>query len=719
MDDQPRRRGKGWTVAAGVLGAVIVGVAVCEWAGWPFLAKPVEGMLSKTLLRDVQLNEAGSSEHATVRFLGGLKVKVPQLQIGAPEWSKQPYFLHAEHAEMHVAYSDLWRARQGQPLDIDLLQAERLVVHAERMMDGRASWAFGDPNKPKPADEAATPIPTVRELRVLRGDMTYVDQPLKADIVAKLQLSEGGAAGDAAAPTASGRPASTPSASKPLPQAFRGLIASAEGTYGLAKLSADLRTSGVTPLLKSDADAVAVPVTLSVRSGKAALDFKGTVTDIFNLSNMIGMFKVSGPSLAAAGDPLGVTLPTTGAFLLAGRISKKGDVWNVVTDNATVGQSSLKAALTYDMRPKVPLLSGQVTGPRLLLADLAPTIGGEPGAAPAPPATGASAPPRNARVIPDSEFDLPSLRAMNANVLMSFDRVELGSLFALPLQPLKTHLTLQDGKLRLDDLVARTADGNVAGRVSLDGTGEVALYETDLRWSGVKLENWIKQERGKDTPPYVKGSLVGRAQLKGQGRSTAQILGTLNGSVITSLRRGELSHLAIEAAGIDLAQLLGVFVKGDQGLPVSCALADMQVNQGVLKPRAFVVDTGDSTVWVDGTVSLKDEVLDLRAVTTPKDFSPLALRTPIRVQGQFAAPKVSLETAPLARKVAGAVLLGLINPLAAVIPFVELGNGEVDRDDGNCDTLLKRAREASRAVDEGDAQRAEQPGAPKTVAKKS
>ena len=37
------------------------------------------------------------------------------------------------------------------------------------------------------------------------------------------------------------------------------------------------------------------------------------------------------------------------------------------------------------------------------------------------------------------------------------------------------------------------------------------------------------------------------------------------------------------------------------------------------------------------------------------------------------APDVSLEKGPIAGKVAGAVLLSLLNPFAALIPFVDTG----------------------------------------------
>jgi uncharacterized protein involved in outer membrane biogenesis len=677
MTSSPRRIGKGWAVAAAVLGALVLGVVACEIAGWPFLAKPVERRLSSMLARDVQLGDEAA--RATVRFFGKLKVQVPHLQIGAPEWSQRPFFLQAKNAEMHLSYRDLWRAKEGAPLDIDLLRADRLDVHAERLADGRASWVFGGLQKPtEPKEGQANVFPTVGELRVNEGELSFVDVPLKADIVAKLALSEGAAA------------AAQPQGSQPLPVALRGLIASAEGTYGPAKLSANLRTTGVTPLLRSDGDAPSVPVVLELKANKASLSFNGTVTDLFKLSDLAGQFKVSGPSLSAAGDPLGVTLPTTGAFVLAGRVHKDGKLWKLDAEEATVGATKLKGSFTYDMRPRVPLLTGQVSSPRLLLADLAPTIGGEPGADTAPPKT---ATPPSARVLPDKEFDLPSLRAMNADVQMAFARVELGELFALPLQPLKTRLTLQDGKLRLNDLVASTADGSLRGEVALDGTRDVALWNADLRWSGVKLEQWLKQQRADGGPPFVSGKLVGRAQLAGQGRSTAQILGSLDGSVVTTVRQGQVSHLIVEAAGLDIAQALGVFVKGDKPLPVSCALADLKAEKGVLTTRTFVVDTPDSTVWAEGSVSMKDEALDLKATVAPKDFSPLALRTPLHVKGAFKAPKVSVEKAPLARRVAGAALLALVNPIAAVLPLLDKGENE---EGDSCNALVARAREAAR-----------------------
>jgi uncharacterized protein involved in outer membrane biogenesis len=175
--------------------------------------------------------------------------------------------------------------------------------------------------------------------------------------------------------------------------------------------------------------------------------------------------------------------------------------------------------------------------------------------------------------------------------------------------------------------------------------------------------------------------------------STAQILGSLKGQVRSSVRGGRISHLVVEGAGIDLAESLGLVIQGDETLPVTCAAADLGVEGGVLRPRVFVLDTPDSTAWIDGTLSLAAETIDLRVVTSPKDFSPLTLRTPLRVGGTLADPRLTPETGPLALKVGASLLLGLLNPLAALIPLLDPGSAdEAQRGAADCLGLSRRGK---------------------------
>ena len=484
-----------------------------------------------------------------------------------------------------------------------------------------------------------------------------------------------------------------------------GLQLKATGNYRKLPLKIEVQTSGVLAVLADDAAVRALPVRIDARVGRASLAFKGTATDALRLTALQGHFVVQGPSLAAVGDPIGVTLPTTGPFRTEGQLAKQGVVWNAVLARMSIGSSHLAGAFTYDPRPALPLLSGRLTGSRLALADLGPAVGGAvknqgsgvPGGKGA--TAGAAAPPVAAqrvnatpgRMLPDREFDLPALRAMNANVLIAIDTVDLGSGLLEPLKPMRTHLVLTDGVLSLREIDARTGQGRLNGLVQFDGRNAQALWTADVRWADVRLESWVHQVRSNNAPPYATGKLSGQARVAGQGKSTAAILGSLRGGVRMNLANGTISHLAVEAAGIDIAQGLGMLIKGDDSLKIQCTVADFVAEQGLLRPRALVLDTVDSTLWVDGSLSLATEAIDLRVVVAPKDFSPLALRTPIHLRGSFSNPSVSLEKGKLGAKLGASALLALVNPFAALIPLLDFGDGaDARRGADDCRALSKR-----------------------------
>ena len=661
---RPRRRG--WLALGVVLLAIVTVVVVGEFFGWPFLAAPLERLLSNKFDRRVNFSaDAGTTSTPAkafgVRFIGGFKLSVPRIEIAAPAWSTAPHLLLARDVELDLRYVDLWRAKRGQSLRIKHLQASTLDANLERQADGRASWQFG-------SDQPSSPPPSFGRLQVADGTLRYKDAPQAIDVVVRLSLAN--ATSEVVPRPATGSPSM-------MDQPDNILQVDAKGHYRELPLKIAITSSGVLPWSADDAVAGPVPLTMNATIGRATFAFKGTATDALHLNGFSGRFTLKGPSLAAVGDPFGVTLPTTPAFHADGVIVRQGDVWHTVIDNATIGTSRLNGAFTFDKRGALPLLAGRLGGARLLLADLGPVIGTTP-AVVAATATSPILPlgistRGKGMVLPNRPYDLAAMRAMDANVLIDISEVDLSSRLLEPLRPLHTHLQLRDGVLTLSDIDARTGQGKLMGELALDGRQSTALWNANLRWDGVQLESWIHQGRTAGAPSYVTGRMNGQTTMKGQGRSTAEILATLHGQFQSQLRDGTISHLIVEIAGLDLAQGLGLVIKGDDALTVQCGVVDLVAENGVFKPRVMVLDTNDSAIWVDGTLSLATETLDLRAVVTPKDFSPLTLRTPLRVRGTFGQPVVSLEKGPLGRTLAMSFLLALVNPLAALLPLIDRG----------------------------------------------
>jgi uncharacterized protein involved in outer membrane biogenesis len=516
---------------------------------------------------------------------------------------------------------------------VQALSAGSLTVYLERLADGRTSWQL-------PASSTPTPLPQVQSLDVQQGQLHYDDQPLALHLDAQLSLTRGQ------------------------------LRASTQGHFRKDAFSGTLVSTGALPWERQAVQGTPAAIKLAASVGRASLSFEGSAQDFLHLNGLDGLFYVQGPSLAAIGEPLGIALPTTLAVQARGRLQRNGARWSVALQSAQVGSSQLGGDFVFDTAATPPRLSGTLKGSLLKLADLAPVVGVS---ATKPAGAGA------ARVLPTRAFDLAALRTMDADVQIAIDRLDTNTALLESVRPLRAHLQLTNSLLTLTDIEARTAQGHLGGTIALDGQRNIANWAAALNWDGVQLQSWIHQRRAAGLPPYVSGRLQGHAVLLGNGRSTAEILATLRGDIGATVEHGTLSHLLVEAGGLDLAESLGVYFMGDNALVLNCAVADIAVSAGVLRPRLLVLDTVDSTVWVDGSLSLATEKLDLRVVVAPKDFSVLALRSPLHVTGTFAKPGVQVEKGPLGLKLGAAVLLGLVNPLAALLPLLDTGDSQAAR----------------------------------------
>ena len=91
-------------------------------------------------------------------------------------------------------------------------------------------------------------------------------------------------------------------------------------------------------------------------------------------------------------------------------------------------------------------------------------------------------------------------------------------------------------------------------------------------------------------------------------------------------------------------------------MPIRCAFGDFAVEDGVMTARALAFDTTDTIIVGEGTVSLRDETLDLELRPRPKDRSILTLRSPLVAKGTFKDPSFRPDFARLGLR--GAIALG-------------------------------------------------------------
>jgi AsmA protein len=331
-----------------------------------------------------------------------------------------------------------------------------------------------------------------------------------------------------------------------------------------------------------------------------------------------------------------------------------------------------------------PALSGDLSFQRLDLADLKPAVGVQSAGAATPP--GGVDP--SAHVLPALPLDTRDWGGLDADV--TFQAATLVGGKALTLSDLKTRILLKDSRLSLEPLAFGWAGGQVQGRLAVDASQQPTQGQVALRLRGLQLGRALGPVLPADAAGVARmGKLDGEAELQGRGTSVGRMLATAKGRLSLRAQDGQISRLMMEASGLHLLEILQLKLTGDQAIAMPCAVAVFDVDQGLMQARSLWMDTAVNTLQGSGTVSLAKEQLDLTIVPHTKINSLVALRAPVHLGGTFGHPQIKLDVGRIAARGAGAVALGMLNPLLALVPLFEAGPGAKT----DCHRLLLEARD--------------------------
>jgi len=159
-----------------------------------------------------------------------------------------------------------------------------------------------------------------------------------------------------------------------------------------------------------------------------------------------------------------------------------------------------------------------------------------------------------------------------------------------------------------------------------------------------------------------------------------------SGDIVLATPSGEIREAFAELTGINVTRGLGLLLSEDQSkIDIRCGVASFRVDNGIARARSFVLDTETMLIRAGGTVSLRNETLDLRLEGEPKEARLISISAPITLEGRWRSPDVGVEIGDAAGQVGiGAALGSLLAPIVGVLPFVDLGLA----DDADCRSLL-------------------------------
>lgn len=583
------------------------------------------------------------------------QVRIKNIKIANTEGAVDPDLFTANQINFRIKIWPLLIGRMEFPeFELD---APKLLL--EKKDEDTKNWELPMFSQGKATTEAVVPdsrseFPVIGLLSIKDGSLTYRDVPRKMNVTLNLDTAIG-AGGDGE----------------------RALKVTGDGTLQDQKFELEAQGGSIDMLRDADKD---YPLLFKLTMGGTQIDLQGTFRDPVQLEGVDATLSIKGNNLADLFYLTSIPLPPTPAYRLTGQLVKKGDVWAYNNFDGLVGGSDLKGNLSYDTSGERGFVKIDLASKLLDMKDL----GGFIGLSPDNPKEQIEA---ANRVLPDVPINLDRLRATDMDVNLKADVIKVPN---IPVNRLNTHIVLKEGVLSFDPLDLGIAKGTIEGSLVLDGSKEVPSVKSDLVIKRLSLREFF----GESFEDLTSGRFGGRIQIVGSGKSLADVLGTSNGRMTFLMAGGKISLLIIEAAGLDIAQAAPLLLDKDKSTNIRCAIGDFKVTNGILNSETFVFDTTDTNVAGTAQINLKSEEMDIEVQAHPKDASILAAKTPITIGGTMKDPSIGIQPIPLAGKGAVAAALGvLLTPVAAIIPFIELGLGE----DSDCRGLITQARNKSGA----------------------
>ncbi|WP_369980177.1 AsmA family protein [Xanthomonas bundabergensis] len=633
----PWRRSDGrlrrWPFVRG--GLVLILLIVILVFDWNWFKGPVERAVQSRTGREFHID--GDLD---VDLGGTTTIRGDGLRFANAGWSKQAQMASAQRAEIDLSIWPLLRGKVRIP-EIRLTQPNLLL---ETGPDGQpGNWSFGS------SDGGMQVI--LGRLLVQQGRLKFQDLPGRTDIdVSVDSLTSQRSRSDAAPPIA----------------------VAGDGRWRGNPFT--LKGSTASPLELSESDH---PFKIDLRgsAGSTRAHMRGTLTNPFQLRVFDLQLSLAGTDMAHLYPLLGIAIPSTPPYQLDGRLKRNGEIWRYEDFSGRAGDSDLAGSVQIDTAGQRPFLRADLRSRRLDFDDLAGFVG-------APPRTGAGETANSeqkaqaaklaadAKVLPDTPYNLGKLRAMDADVRWKAQRINAQT---LPLDDMDAHLKLNDGVLLLQPLDFGVAGGNIRSDIRMDARKPTIATRAQISVRGMQLGKLFPDGQ---LAKEASGAIGGEIALAGTGNSIAQMLGSADGSVAIGMGKGHISNLIMELAGLDIAESLKFLVTKDREIPVRCAFGDFAVRDGVMDVRALAFDSTDTLLVGSGNIDLGEEKLDLLLKARPKDRSILSLRSPLRVGGTFKDPSFRPDFKALGMRGAIALALGSIAPPAALLATLETGPGK-------------------------------------------
>jgi AsmA protein len=615
-------------IIIGSVGAVAALLAVPFLLPLDTYRAPIERTASAALGREVHVR--GSMGFTVYPQIG---ISLSDVSVANARGARHPQMVEVKSVVVGAKLMPLLSRR----LEITEVVLQNPVIHLEVNRDGASNWQLGNSNQAKPGETNSRIASVgVGRLRVDGGEVTYDAASGTSQTIKDVSLTLA-------------MPLSTATNVR-VPLVFNGGF-----TYNNQPLRLNGRVESFDALMRAQP----TQARLVVGSNIVNAEFQGTLAADGRIS---GPLKLGAHSVRSLAAWVGHPLPAGNGFglmALEGQFSAADGVYSLRQTQLRFDSMSMNADLSFDSKPAVMKIKGQVTLDRL---DLNPYL--------APGADTDTVEAAKAKAAnPDAPLSLGGLKAVDAELTMVVGQMVLPG---FKLDHGVVEAELKGGVLKADLRNLSLYGGSGKGSLTVDGSSDTASIRSTLDLSGLKVQPFLNQLMEVNN---VTGTGSVRFDVTGRGKTQAQLVRALNG-------KGEMRFADGNVVGVDLgavarvmqsvvtAQVLTGAVGPNAKTPFGQMGGSFTVKDGVLHTSDLKLTSDAVEMNGQGDVDLAAQTVDFRFEPVAKRGIPglklVDIGIPFLVKGPWTKPSYGPDPRGIAKAVVNKLGQGANAPMDLV-----------------------------------------------------
>ncbi len=429
-----------------------------------------------------------------------------------------------------------------------------------------------------------------------------------------------------------------------------------EATYRQESFTFDLVVGPLSVLIE---DETPYPVTGELSLGETRLSLNLSIVQPLELAAVEGDVRVEGPTPAELSALVDFEIPEFPEYQLYTQLSYEGDLLQLQALEGSIGGSDVAGDVRVRFGERTMLwatLTSEVFDfDDFVLETIEEEAEEHPG------------------VFSNDPWEVDALRGMDAEVDYTAANVQAGY---VPLSNVSLALALEQGELTLEPLEVGLGGGLVTTWLTLDSQQDALMGDLRINIDQVNLRPLLRDAGLPEVAKDSLGIIGGRSELSFSGRSMAEVMGGLDGTLQLAMAQGWLDLIAAELLPLNVADALVAALTDGGQIELQCTYVRLVADDGLVTLDEFFMATESAHLTAAGVMNLATEEMEFAFEGHNKDVTIFTANSPVELEGSMDDPEVNVVSPELLARGLASVLGALVAPPAAILPWIDLGGGD-------------------------------------------